>query len=175
MSFNATLYKINSDPQVLMKIPTGAPPPNIPVNSIRPTTNVDIINPTFELDYNSEYTKYNYIYVGSPFNRYYFIEDFKIDIGKKIIISCSVDVLQTYIEPIRQCSAQIIRTSKYSKTADYLTDNVFPVSSWTQVQNYEFSDNPFSTIDSLNGRYVLTVIGGAVSQITPPDPEEGDS
>lgn len=171
MSLQATLYKIEDDPQTLLKnIETVSHTDPI---SISPTSVVDIINPTFILNYDEDYTGYNYIYVGAPFNRYYFIEDFKIDIGKKIEISCSIDVLQTYWLSLMECEAQIIRTGRWADNARYLADNVYPVSSWTQTQNYEFSENPFTTIDSLDGRYILTVIGGTVSQLPPePEPEE---
>ena len=94
MAFTATMYVINDDPRTLMKYmsPTTA----IEVTGIKPTGVVDLLNPTFELDYNADYTTKNYIEVGAPFNRCYFIKDMKIDVGKKIYITCAVDVLQTY-------------------------------------------------------------------------------
>ena len=92
MSFNATLYNCKDDPRKLNKtLKEGTT-----IQSITPTESCDILNPTFILNYNSDYTSKNYIVVGAPFNRSYFITDMKIDIGKKIIISCAVDVLDSY-------------------------------------------------------------------------------
>ena len=89
MSFSAKLYNISDDPRSLDKTLGEA----IATKTITPTESCDILNPTFILDYNSNYASCNYIHVDSPFNRYYFITDMKIDIGKKIVISCAVDVL----------------------------------------------------------------------------------
>ena len=92
MSFSATLYNCSDDPRKAVKsLVSGSP-----VASIVPTEACDILNPTFILNYNSSYATCNYIVVGAPFNRSYFITDMKIDIGKKIEISCAVDVLGTY-------------------------------------------------------------------------------
>ena len=93
MSFKATLYNCSDDPRKLSKtLPVDS---KIVVSSITPTESCDILNPTFILNYDSAYTTKNYIVVDTPFNRSYFITDMKIDIGKKIVISCAVDVLQT--------------------------------------------------------------------------------
>lgn len=172
MALTATLYRIEDDPQTLIKLldnPEATVQPITLDNNIKPTGTVDVISPSFILNYNANYLNYNYIHVGPPFNRYYFINDFQIDIGTKITISCSIDVLQTYFNAIMGCPAQIIRTGRWADNSRYLADNIIPVSSWTQVQNYEFDKNPFDPIDSASGRYVLTVIGGAVSQA----PQEG--
>jgi hypothetical protein len=71
MSFSATLYNCADDPRKLSKTLTDL----ISVSSIIPTDNVDLLAPTFILNYNSNYTTRNYIVVGAPFNRSYFITD----------------------------------------------------------------------------------------------------
>lgn len=92
MSFSATIYNCGDDPRKAVKNLTSG----IPVASIVPTEDCDILNPTFILNYNPSYTTCNYVVVGAPFYRSYFITDMKISIGKKIEISCAVDVLGTY-------------------------------------------------------------------------------
>lgn len=122
MSFSATLYNNSDDPKVLSKTLTGG----YSVNSIIPTEACDILNPTFILNYNSAYTTCNYIVVGAPFNRSYFITDMKIDIGKKIEITCAVDVLETYKESIKDCIACVIRNEGIGGPT-YVPDDKLPL------------------------------------------------
>lgn len=122
MAFSATLYNNNDDPKVLNKTLSGG----YPVSSIVPTEACDILSPTFILNYNSTYTTCNYIVVGAPFNRSYFITDIKIDIGKKIVISCAVDVLETYKDSIKDCMACVTRNEGIGKPT-YVPDNKLPI------------------------------------------------
>lgn len=156
MAFNATVYVLQDDPRTLMKRFTNEEP----VNDIRPTDIVDLMNPSFILNYDAKYIGKNYIHVEAPFNRYYFINDMKIDIGKKIVINCSVDVLQTYKDSISESTAYIMRTGREASKAAYLPDENVPVTTASQVQNYQFNKTPFNAIDGESGNYVLTVIGG---------------
>ena len=122
MAFSATIYNCSDDPKVLSKTLSGG----TPVSSITPTEACDILNPTFILNYNSAYTTCNYIVVGAPFNRSYFITDMKIDIGKKIVISCAVDVLETYKDSIKNCMACVTRNEGIGKPT-YVPDDKLPV------------------------------------------------
>ena len=116
MSFSATLYNNSDDPRALNKtLGTG-----YEVSNIRPTESCDILSPTFILDYDADYAQCNYVVVNAPFNRSYFITDMKIDIGKKIVISCAVDVLQTYKEEIEKLKCNIIRQENLKEP--YLPD-----------------------------------------------------
>lgn len=122
MAFSATLYNNSDDPKVLSKTLSGG----TPISSIVPTEACDILSPTFILNYNSAYTTCNYIVVGAPFNRSYFITDMKIDIGKKIVISCAVDVLETYKDSIKDCMACVTRNEGIGKPT-YVPDNKLPI------------------------------------------------
>lgn len=116
MAFSAMLYNCSDDPRKAVKtLPEG-----IPVASIIPTESCDILNPTFILDYKESYTTCNYIVVSSPFNRRYFINDMKISIGKKIEISCAVDVLSTYWNGIKENEVNVVRQENL--TEPYLPD-----------------------------------------------------
>lgn len=122
MSFSATLYNNSDDPKKLSKNLSGG----TTVSSITPTESCDILNPTFILNYNSSYTTCNYVVVGAPFNRSYFITDMKIDIGKKIVISCSIDVLETYKNSIRNCIACVTRNEGIGEPT-YVPDDKLPL------------------------------------------------
>lgn len=122
MSFSATLYNNSDDPKKLSKNLTGG----LTVSSITPTESCDILSPTFILNYNSSYTSCNYIVVGAPFNRSYFITDMKIDIGKKIIINCAVDVLETYKLSIKNCIACVTRNEGIGEPT-YVPDDKLPL------------------------------------------------
>lgn len=116
MSFSATLYNCSDDPRKAVKtLPAG-----IPVATITPTESCDILNPTFILNYNASYATCNYIFVGAPFNRRYFITDIKIDIGKKIVITCAVDVLSTYWADIKGNEVNVVRQENLKEP--YLPD-----------------------------------------------------
>lgn len=153
MSFAITLSSCSDDPRKLTKTLSG----QIKVNSVKPTGIVDLMNPSFELDYDSSYTTKNYCEVGAPFNRSYFITDMKIDIGKKIIISCAVDVLETYKEGIKPINANVIRSEKTDMAEPYLPDNEYKIR--TGFQNYT---DVFAGGASLfnQGDYVLSWMGG---------------
>lgn len=153
MSFAITLSSCSDDPRKLTKTLSG----QTIVNNVKPTGIVDLMNPSFELDYDSSYTTKNYCEVGAPFNRSYFITDMKIDIGKKIIISCAVDVLQTYKEGIKPINANVIRSENENMAEPYLPDNEYKIR--TGFQNYT---DVFSGGASLfnQGDYVLSWMGG---------------
>lgn len=124
MSFSATLFDVEDDPRKAEKTLSNG----ISVASIVPTEACDILNPTFILNYNSSYTTCNYIVVGAPFNRSYFITDMKIDIGKKIEIDCAVDVLQTYWDSIKECVACVTRNEGIGEPT-YVPDDKLPLDS----------------------------------------------
>lgn len=150
MSFNATLYNCSDDPRKLSKTLTDP----ISVSSITPTENVDLLAPTFILNYNSNYATHNYIVVEAPFNRSYFITDMQIDIGKKIVISCAVDVLETYKTSIKNITANVIRQENL--TEPYLPDPEVKIKSGYQNYSYLF---PFPVFGQTPA-YVLNVMGG---------------
>lgn len=130
MSFEATLYNCSDDPRKAVKtFPAG-----IPVATITPTESCDILNPTFILNYNASYTTCNYIFVGAPFNRRYFITDIKIDIGKKIVITCAVDVLSTYWADIKGNEVNVVRQENLKEP--YLPDPEYKT--YTDFQNITY-------------------------------------
>lgn len=121
MSFSITLYNNPDDPRKAVKnLGTG-----YVVNNVVPTEDCDVLNPTFILNYNANYANYNYVVAGAPFNRSYFIIDKKISIGKKIEISCAVDVLQTYWDQIKGNTVNVIRQENLKEP--YLPDPEYKI------------------------------------------------
>ena len=122
MAFTATFYNCSDDPTVIGKSLTNG----TAFQNIVPTEGCDLLSPTFVLDYNSNLTTCNYVVVGAPFNRHYFISNMSIDIGKKIEINCNVDVLETYAAGIKNSTGCIIRSESVGKPT-YIVDNKLPI------------------------------------------------
>lgn len=159
MAFAATVYNCSDDPRKAVKtLPAGTP-----VASIVPTESCDILNPTFILNYNVAYTTCNYIIVGSPFNRRYFITDMRIDIGKKIVITCAVDVLSTYWADIKGNEVNVVRQENLKEP--YLPDPEYKT--YTDFQNITYMpsaeeiDVALVNITSENYKpFILAYVGG---------------
>ena len=157
MSFSATIYNCADDPRTLNKnLGSG-----ITVSSITPTEACDILNPTFILNYNNSYATCNYIVVGAPFNRSYFITDMKIDIGKKITISCAVDVLGTYSNGIKGLIVNVIRQENLKEP--YLPDPEYKMYSDFAPYTYlpdSGIDNNIYYHGADSKQYVISYVGG---------------
>lgn len=159
MAFSLTLYDCGDDPRTLNKTLTG----DTLVSNVKPTGVVDLMSPTFELDYSADYTTKNYCVVGAPFNRSYFITDMKIDIGKKIYISCAVDVLQTYSGAINGINANVVRQENLIK--EMLPDPNYVYLDQSDVISV-LADNYDSTIfgsQTSGGFYVVLGVNGAAN------------
>ena len=85
-----------------------------------------ILAPQVTLDYDSSVltAKYNYCYI-KEWGRYYYITDMSCDSGKKIILTLSVDVLNTYKAEIKNCPATVIRSE--SAGINYTPDKQLPI------------------------------------------------
>lgn len=168
MSFSATLYNCSDDPRKAVKTLSAG----TPVANIVPTESCDILSPTFILNYNATYTTCNYIVVGAPFNRRYFITDMKIDIGKKIVISCAVDSLSTYWDSIKGNEVNVVRQENLKEP--YLPDPEYKTYTDFVPYNYvatatgghdpsSYLSNPTSDTDTMTKCYVLCYNGGPYS------------
>lgn len=153
MAFTINLYNVSDDPRKLNKT-LGNP---IEVTNVRPTDIVDLMNPSFILDYNENYTTKNYLYASAPFDRFYFITDMKIDIGKKIVISCAVDVLQTYATNIGSITADVIRQE--NKKDVYLADSDFNIKAGF-VPIVDIFTGGAEGEQFTSGKYIFSWIGG---------------
>ena len=159
MAFSIKLYNVSDDPRKLNKTLTG----ELPVDNVRPTDIVDLMNPSFILNYEESYTTKNYLWADAPFNRFYFITDMKIDIGKKIVISCAVDVLYTYHTEINKIKTNIFRSS--SRSNNKLADPEYCFEQGFENRIELFNLPPTGGVNKdffiENGKYVLNYLGGA--------------
>lgn len=116
-----TLYTTADDPRKVSK--------NLTVVAasvgVVPTAAVEQLSPVFVIDYNASYMGANYCYC-DLFGRYYYIDSINVDIGKKMILTCKIDVLMTYATGIRAAQATVIRSESIGKPT-YVPDNQLPV------------------------------------------------
>lgn len=153
MAFTLNLYQTNSDPRQVTKSLTSVAA-NIP---IQPTATLDILNPNIIINYNESYLNANYCYC-SLLNRYYYITSTSLEIGKRIILNCAIDVLHTYSSQIRSCTACVVRNEGIGKPT-YIPDNQLPIHPSEQdVTSIRFSESPFTT--GALYAYILTVLRG---------------
>ena len=94
------------------------------------------------------------------FGRWYFIENIVSERGKKVVINCHVDVLETYRDQIKELNCIAARSS--SNYNPYLTDSL-------RLAN-AYIENQYISIDDLGkpDRVVLFTIGSPDEE-----PEEG--
>ena len=86
----------------------------------------DVISPTLKIQRFEGWEKVNYIYIKS-FNRYYYVNTIKQLLGNTILFDCSVDVLMSNKDAIRNLTC-IIDKQENSSTAysdKYLDDGSF--------------------------------------------------
>lgn len=118
---NITLYKFKGDDREVYKTPKLT---KLADRNIRPTGSLNIYTPYFVIDYDKNLLGCNYIYFEET-NRYYFVTDCHVDIGKTIGFSCSIDVLYTYQSVIRNLKATILRTAR--QNIGYVPDDKLPI------------------------------------------------
>lgn len=135
--------------------------------TIQATESLDLINPIVVLAYNQTYLNSNYVYL-SDFNRYYFIRDVQVDIGKRIVLTLDEDYLYTWRDSILSSTEGVVLRAGYSTRngakvpagPTYFPDAKLPLMpSRENIYSKKFSTTPFvngSGIDNYN--YILTVL-----------------
>ncbi len=93
-------------------------------NNVKPYEPCDILEPKFVVEYNTDIYGANYCYCDT-FARSYFITDISILTARRMLITCSVDVLQTYVSNILKCDVSIIRSESEGSTD--IPDGSYPV------------------------------------------------
>ena len=111
----------------------------------------------------------NYCYI-SDWGRYYFINRHVLNKGERDTIECTVDVLQTYQQTIRDMVCCVTRQEHAGITN--IVDPLLPLDPKKNIKCIKFNKSPFN----LNGaspisyNFVLNVAGGA-GGAPDPDPE----
>lgn len=122
---------------------------------IRPTNALDMLQPVFVISYDASYISANYIYC-TEFNRYYFVSDVQVEIGKRIIFPCKVDALSSWITQLRSCQCTVIRSEKVGITA--VPDAKLPIDPNARDYKAVYFDAESSyPLDSADG-YLLEVL-----------------
>lgn len=116
-----------------------------------------LLAPQVVLDFDSAILSsgYNYAYI-DKYDRYYYITDMAADSGKKIIISLSVDVLNTYKNQIVACPVTVLRQEGAYNS--YVADDRYPLDT---DKKWHIRDTGPETFvwNSAGDHYVLGVIG----------------
>ena len=111
-----------------------------------------IVNPVITID-NENPALYNYVYIES-FGRYYFVTDIKSIRTNIWELYLHVDVLMSFKEQIKNCSA-VIDTTEKTGLNDYLSNDGYQrlVKDKTDIINF-----PYGLLE--NGEYILITAGG---------------
>lgn len=115
-----TIQRTNDAPNVINKNVENV----VTFNNVKPFEPCDILEPKFVVEYNPDIYGANYCYCDT-FARSYFITDISILTAHRMLISCSVDVLQTYGSNILNCEASVIRSESVGSTD--IPDGSYPV------------------------------------------------
>ena len=119
---------------------------------------IDLLGPVLKVAYDAALLEANYCYVPA-FHRFYYIDNISGEKGEILYLACRVDVLKSYENELLNLMVEVGRSS--ATQCKFLNDELMPIKTDLQVQNYEFSSTPFQTVDVVSGNYLLTVIGGS--------------
>ena len=113
-----------------------------------------ILRPVFVLDSNSSYlTNVNYLYCADT-ARYYYIDDIELTIGGRMVLYCSVDVLQTYRTQIKNQTAIIKKQQNLGQGNIYFNDGSFV----TDSRDF-YTVKTFSNGFNDDGEFILITAG----------------
>lgn len=135
-----------------------------------------VMSPEFVVDYSESLLASNYIVAsyGESVSKSYFIKEQIVIPGGRLILRCSIDVLNTWKADIWECTANVIRQEKekhFLESSRFIYDTKMQGKVSTLVKNIGFEGNPLSLPDSNSARYLLTVLGGVhTAAPTPPTP-----
>ena len=102
----------------------------------------DIVNPTFIIQTPSQ-INFNYVKV-ADWHRSYFVREITALPGERFAVSCHVDVLSSFANGIKSCSAIIDKQQGKAMTSPYIDDGSYVVQCDQVIQSYNFP-NGFNT------------------------------
>lgn len=105
---------------------------------------------------------FNYMWVGAPLNRFYYIRDRRVKIGGVVEFAGECDVLMSFKAAILGLEALLLRTEG---GADYTPDSAYPLYPYKEIKIAELEGGDFNieSADGLSYNYVLNVAGGGAS------------
>lgn len=122
MSITVTFYNNSADVRVVDKTASLT---QLKQKTCYPVSGCNILNPSIKIDYDSDVMGANYMIIGAPFNRAYFITDMAMDVGQSMTVAGSVDVLHTYSAQIKASTAQVVRSESTKTTMQ--VDSELPI------------------------------------------------
>ena len=143
------LYKNNSEDYALTKSLSA----QITLDNCVFKDDSSVENPNIVISTGTDITECNYMYI-ADLHRYYFIREIGVVRTGVYYIRGHVDVLSTYANEIKACSAIISRQENVFNM--YLDDPEFITLNKSQVVTKKFSGGAFSK----NMHYVLVTAGG---------------
>lgn len=116
-----TLYTCTDDPRKLDKTITAIGT----AITAEPTDDCSVITPRLILTYDSSRLACNYFYI-SDFGRYYFVTGMTVMPGGLIDLTGKIDVLKTYADGIKNCTAVITRSESIGQPTQII-DKMLPI------------------------------------------------
>lgn len=153
MSINCKLYKNKRTKPHLSRLLTAIADYNIPDANIETLSLTDPVITVKNSDFINVFQNVNYMYLGAPFNRYYFLKSPIAGEDGVTRIPCHVDVLYTYKNIIANSSCIAKRSSSNYNIA--FPDNMVQ---YEKGYHYTFSRFPF-TFTPEAGEYILQIGG----------------
>lgn len=148
MAISVTFYNNSADVRVVDKSTSLT---QIKTKTCYPVSGCNILNPTIKIDYDTDIMGANYMIIGAPFNRAYFITDMAMDVGQSMNVSGSVDVLHTYATQIKASTAQVVRSESTKTTMQ--VDGELPI----DPKRYSIEGIVLPSTALTGGSYVLGV------------------
>ena len=145
MSVTIKLYKTESDREKLSKNLTDEKSYDC---ILKDTT--EVIKPVIRISTSDNLSSYNYCYI-ETFGRYYYIDSIETTPNGFWIIHCTVDVLQTYNDQIKDCKGTITRSETLFNA--YLNDPEYKALSYRKIVTKKFP----TAID--NDCFILMTVG----------------
>lgn len=114
----------------------------------------------------------NYVHLGAPFNRYYFMSPPGTISGGRMVVPCTVDVRESFKEAIEALEPIVKRREDYNH--GLLVDQCLPFNSGFKdvFIKSETTLFPTGTFDEDTPCIVLELIGPEGTAAPEPDPEE---
>ena len=157
MAITITLYKMTDDPRKINKTLPSASGTFLTFSTSWLKDQFTVMDPDVILASSDDLSAYNYMQVGSPVSRYYFIRPEILNTGLWRL-NAHEDVLQVFASQIKTNSAIVSRSENKFNT--YLSDSIFEGLVYRRTCTIPFPNTPFTT-DS--GGYYLTTTGGTSS------------
>ena len=124
--------------------------------TLNPTRALALLTPVVTVEYNADFVRANYCYIGAPFNSYYFCKC-AVDVAGKIIVECQADPVYTWYNYLINCPATIIRNENIG--INYVVDNQLPIDNARfYIRGEEFQQTPLEP--SENAKQYLLILNG---------------